>query len=279
MALPDQLKGITGVPRADGVFQEIRATIWFPGSPSYTTVEERCVHVWDERATEAFETLKKAMVTLPVLALPDFSLPFVIETDASGTGLGAVLSQNQRPIAYFSHTLSNHARAKSVYERELMAVVLAVQRWRPYLLGQKFLVRTDQQALKHLLEQRVIQPEYQRWISKLLGYDFEIQYRPGLENKAADALSRIPLTVQLAALSAPAIIDVDIIRAEVAADPHLAQVIAKLEEDEDSVPKFSRHQGMLRYKGRMVISKSSKLIPTILHMYHDSVLGGHSGFL
>lgn len=82
----------------------------------------------------------------------------------------AVLVQNKQPIAYYSHTLVVRDRAKPVYERELMAVVMAVQRWRPYLLGRKFLVKTDQRSLKFLLEQRVIQPQYQKWISKLLGY-------------------------------------------------------------------------------------------------------------
>lgn len=127
-------------------------------------------------AQVAFEGLKRAMITLPVLTLSDFTKPFIIETDASGTGLGAVLMQNQQPIAYYSHTLSERNRTKSVYERELMAIVYSIQRWRPYLLGQRFTVRTDQQALKHLLEQREVQPEYQKWIYKLLGYDFEIQY-------------------------------------------------------------------------------------------------------
>ena len=69
-------------------------------------------------------------------------------------------------------------RARPVYERELMAVVLAVQRWRPYLLGRTFIVKTDQQSLKFLLEQRVIQPQYQRWIAKFLGYSFEVVYKP-----------------------------------------------------------------------------------------------------
>ena len=92
------------------------------------------------------------MMTLPVLALPDFNVSFDIESNASGYGFRVVLVQNQRPIAYYSHTLAVRDRVKPVYERELMAVVMAVQRWRPYLLGKKFLVKTDQRSLKFLLE-------------------------------------------------------------------------------------------------------------------------------
>lgn len=110
----------------------------------------------------AFEGLKRAMVTLLVLTLFEFAKRFVTETDASGTRLGVVLMQNQHPIAYFSHTLSERNKTKSVNERELMAIVYSIQRWRPYLLGQRFIVRTDQQALKHILEQRAVQPKYQK---------------------------------------------------------------------------------------------------------------------
>jgi hypothetical protein len=77
----------------------------------------------------------------------------------------------------------------STYERELLSLVTAVQKWRPYLLGQSFRVKTDQQALKFLLEQRAGTISQQRWISKLLGYDFVIEYKKGKENKVADALS------------------------------------------------------------------------------------------
>ncbi|TYJ96605.1 transposon Tf2-1 polyprotein isoform X1 [Cucumis melo var. makuwa] len=103
---------------------------------------------WSDEVQKAFEKLKTMMMTLPTLALSDFNLPFEIETDASRYNIEA---QANIPISFFSHTLPMRDQAKLVYERELMVVVLAVQRWRPYLLGRKFVVKTDQCSLKFLL--------------------------------------------------------------------------------------------------------------------------------
>ena len=217
-------------------------------------------------------------MALPILALPDFNAPFEVDTDASGYGVGAMLMQNKRPIAFYSHTLALRDRAKPVYERELMAVVLTVQRWRPYLLGRTFIVKTDQRSLKFFLEQRVIQPQYQKWIAKLLGYSFEVVYKPGLENKAANALSRVPPTVHLNQLTAPTLVDIKVIREEVNKDDYLQDIINRIQREE-KVKNYTLQQGILRYKGRLVIAKNSSLIPIIMHTYHDSVLGGHSGFL
>ncbi|KAA0054555.1 Retrovirus-related Pol polyprotein from transposon 297 family [Cucumis melo var. makuwa] len=105
---------------------------------------EKRLFEWTHESHEAFEKLKLAIMTLLILALPDFSLPFEIETDASRYGVGVVLTQNNKPNAYFSQTLVKKDRAKPIYEQDLMAVALAVQRWCPYLLGRKFVVKTDQ---------------------------------------------------------------------------------------------------------------------------------------
>ena len=145
-----------------------------------------------------FERLKKAMVTVPVFAISVFSKSFALETDAFGKGIGAVLLQEGKPIAFMSQKLSERAQAKSVYERELMAIVLAIQRWRHYLLGQRFTVYTDQKSLKFLLDQRIGGEEQQKWVTKLLEYKFEIKYKARSDNRVADALSR---KFQFAAIS------------------------------------------------------------------------------
>lgn len=159
-----------------------------------------------------------------------------------------------------------------------MAIVLAVQRWRHYVLGRKFLIRTDQSSLQNLMEQTEIWPQYQRWVTKLLGYDFDIEYKSGKYNKVADALSRQGPLGELSNSSPPTIIDIEVIQRVVENDPKL-QNINELVDDPLSHPKFSVHQGQLLYKGRLVLSPSSTLILTILHTYHDSVMGGHLGVL
>ncbi|XP_010541181.1 PREDICTED: uncharacterized protein LOC104814705 [Tarenaya hassleriana] len=240
---------------------------------------------WSEDASSAFRKLKQAMTSAPVLGLPDFREDFVVETDASGFGIGAVLMQKHRPIAFFSQALSERERLKPVYERELMAVVLSIQRWRHYLLGRSFLVCTDQKALKFLLEQREVSMEYQRWLTKLLGYDFQIVYRPGVENKAADGLSRMPHNTILEptcmglAITIPRNIQLVEVEKEIGEDSDLKEIVSKLKEGETKVGKYHLLQGMLRYKNRLVVSKHSSFIPTILAEFHDSKMGGHSGVL
>ncbi|KAD7476965.1 hypothetical protein E3N88_00101 [Mikania micrantha] len=127
----------------------------------------------------AFNWLKQALSSTPVLKFPDFTKPFVVECDASSDGVGAILSQDDHPIAYFSKGFSLYDHFKYAYDRELLALALAVQKWTHYLLGRHFVVRIDHYTLKFLLEQRITTPEQQRLLLKLMPFDFSICHKAG----------------------------------------------------------------------------------------------------
>lgn len=124
---------------------------------------------WDADAAAAFTMLKQAMTTTPILAMPNFNEPFTIETDASRDGIGAILTQQGRPIAYMNRVLGVTKRTWSIYAKEMLAIVEAIRTWRPYILGQKFFILTDHRNLKYFLEQRVATSEQQKWVAKLFG--------------------------------------------------------------------------------------------------------------
>lgn len=108
--------------------------------------------------------------------MPNFSQLFEVHTDVSDFGIGAVLVQEGRPLAYLSKALGHKKLAWSVYLKEMVAVLEVIRVWRPYLMGRKFRIVTDQQPLKHMLEQKIITPEQQKFVTKLMGYDFKILY-------------------------------------------------------------------------------------------------------
>ncbi|WVZ49645.1 hypothetical protein U9M48_000985 [Paspalum notatum var. saurae] len=116
-------------------------------------------------------------------------VPFVVDCDASGSGFATVLHQGSGPIAFFSRPFAARHLKLAAYERELIGLVQAVRHWRPYLWGRQFVVRTDYFALKFLLDQRLSTVPQHHWISKLFGFDFTVEYRPGRFNVVADALS------------------------------------------------------------------------------------------
>jgi hypothetical protein len=146
---------------------------------------------WSDAANVAFINLKSAMSTLPLLSLSDFTIPFEVTTDASLTAVGAVLSKNSKPLAFFSKKLNPRLSASSTHVRELYAVTEAIKKWRQYLLGSTFKIFTDHKSLKSLMTQTIQIPEQQKWLTKNLGYTYEIHYKPGKENVVADALSRV----------------------------------------------------------------------------------------
>lgn len=135
--------------------------------------------VWTPFAEESFHRLKSAMTSAPILRLPDFTKTFYIETDASDFGVGAVLLQDKMPIAFFSKKLGPRRRVTSTYHKELYAIVKVVQKWRQYLLGREFVIRSDQKSLRELLQQVIQTPDQQLYVRKLMGYKFRIEYKTG----------------------------------------------------------------------------------------------------
>ena len=125
--------------------------------------------VWSAQAMQAFEKLMELMSSTPVLALPDFLKVFVVEVDASRYGIGAVLMQENHPIAYISKAFNKQQQSYSTYEKKLLGVVFAVQRWRHYLLNRHFFVRTDHYNLKYILDQRWTTNFQQKMVSKIDG--------------------------------------------------------------------------------------------------------------
>jgi len=233
---------------------------------------------WDSTATKAFEKLKEVMTSAPVLALPDFDQPFEIETDASSCGIGAVLQQNRHPIAFISKKLGPRWQKLSVYEKELLAIVFAVQKWEQYLIGRPFVIKTDQKSLKHLLEQRISTPFQQFWLAKLMGFDYIIQYKSGTENIVADALSRVQGTEFL--LMALSTINSDLltlIEQGWSNDPILSDIIQQKQCNPAAFPKYQLVGGQLRRKGKLVIGNDPGLRQKILQWIHASPTGGHSG--
>ncbi|CAL9221332.1 unnamed protein product [Arabidopsis halleri] len=233
---------------------------------------------WSEAAAESFERLKQVLCEAPVLALPQFNKPFVVETDACGEGIGAVLMQEGHPLSYISRHLKGKQLHLSIYEKELLAVVFAVQKWRHYLLSSHFIIKTDQRSLKYLLEQRLNTPIQQQWLPKLLEFDYEIQYKQGKDNIAADALSRVEGAEVLH--MAMSVLDCDLmqrIKASYDTDFVLKEIVESLKGDPQAKKHFSWVQGVLRRKSKIVIPADKKLKDDILQWLHCSGSGGHSG--
>lgn len=157
-----------------------------------------CGDAWSADCEKSFTELKACLVRAPVLAFANFSLPFILEVDASHSGLRAVLSQEQggkvRPIAYASRSLHPAERNYSSMKLEFVAMKWAmVEKFKEYLWGNKCVVWTDNNPLSHLESAKLGATE-QHWVAELSAFDYRVRYRPGRTNKNADALSRPPDT-------------------------------------------------------------------------------------
>lgn len=244
--------------------------------PLTVLLKKGSLFVWTSDHDLAFNTLKRALISAPVLSLPDFSTPFVVETDASDDGVGAVLMQNGHPLAFLSKALGPRSRGLSTYEKEYLAVILAVQQWRAYLQHSEFTILTDHKSLSQLNEQRLHTPWQHKVFTKLLGLHYKILYRPGTDNRVADALSRC-VQGELQAISVVVPKWLSEVQSSYLNDAEAQDLLAKLSIDPLAVPHFTLKDGLLRYKTRIWLGADAQLHHRILSALHCSAMGGHSG--
>lgn len=233
---------------------------------------------WTHIAHLAFDNLKYAMSTTLVLALPDFEQVFILETDASGVGMRAVLMQHNHPINFFSKKFCPKLLLASTYVRELHAIIIVVKKWRTYLLGRKFSIHTDQRSLKELMTQVIQTSEQQYYLAKLLGYIYEIVFKPSSANRVADTLSRVHETSEtLLGLTIPHFTYVDKLKELYSIDPKLSYLVAKVQQQPTQHSHFQMKQGILFYKGKIFLTPSSSFCSLLLDEFHCSSIGGHAG--
>jgi hypothetical protein len=145
---------------------------------------------WSDSQEVAFRTLKHKLTHAPLLQLPDFNKVFELECDASGIGLGAVLLQEGKPVAYFSEKLSGASLKFSTYDKELYALVLSLHTWQQYLWHREFIIHSDHEALKHIRTQTNLNCRHAKWVEFIESFPYIIKHKNGKDNVIADALSR-----------------------------------------------------------------------------------------
>ncbi|XP_052181971.1 uncharacterized protein LOC127794765 [Diospyros lotus] len=187
------------IPRLDDMLDELHGSyrLVFLGfvvvsslaAPLTKVIKKHVGFKWGNEQEKAFSLLKEKLTNAPLLALPNFAKTFEIECDASGIGIGAVLMQEGRPIAYFSEKLSGAALNYPTYDKEMYALIRALETWQ-HLWPKEFVIHTDHESLKHIKGQHKLNKRHAKWVEFIETFPYVIKYKQGKENIVADALSR-----------------------------------------------------------------------------------------
>ncbi|KAF8045500.1 hypothetical protein N665_4790s0001, partial [Sinapis alba] len=199
---PEKIRAIQGWPRPKNA-TEVRSFLGLAGyyrkfvkgfaslaQPMTQLTGKDAKFVWSDECEKCFSALKEMLTNAPILVLPEAHQPYMVYTDASITGLGCVLTQHSKVIAYASRQLKKHEGNYLTHDLEMAAVVFALKIWRAYLYGAKVQILTDHKSLKYIFTQPELNLRQRRWMEFVVDYDLEIAYHPGKANLVADALSR-----------------------------------------------------------------------------------------
>ncbi|KAK1602150.1 hypothetical protein QYE76_017193 [Lolium multiflorum] len=229
--------------------------------------------VWGKAQQKAFDELKKRLTEAPLLVLPDFSKTFEIECDASGLGIGGVLMQNGKPVAYYSEKLDGARLNYPIYDKELYALVRVLEVWQHYLWPKEFIIHSDHESLKYLKSQHTLNKRHAKWVEFIESFPYVIKYKKGKDNVVADALSR-KLTLLLTRLDFH-VLGLDEIKEQYASDTFFGPIFAKC-SIEKGIDDFYLHQGFL-FKGNKLCVPMSSLRLLLLQESHGGGLMGHFG--
>jgi hypothetical protein len=276
---PSNLKQLRGFLELAGYYRKFIRGFGAICKPLTNLLRKHAQFLWTPQEQASFTALKQALVEAPVLALPDFSKEFVLETDACDRGIGAVLMQQGHPVAFLSKALGPKNQALSTYDKECLAILLAIDRWRSYLQHQKFTIRTDQRSLVHLDDHRISTPIQQKAYFKLMGFTYQVVYKKGTENRAADALSRRPADEHCLALSTVMPRWLETVIEGYKKNPQAQKLLTELSLVKSNDKGYSLHDGVIRYKGRVWLGAHKEAHDAVLQALHNSGLGGHSGTL
>ncbi|KAA3470790.1 DNA/RNA polymerases superfamily protein [Gossypium australe] len=243
---------------------------------------------WSERCKKSFDQLKTLLMEAPVLVQPESGKEFVIFSDASLNGLGCVLMQEGKVVAYTLGQLKSHERNYLTHDLELAAIVFALKIWCHYLFGEKCHVYSGHKSLKYLMTQKDLNLRQRRWLELLKDYELVIDYHPGKANVVADAVSRKSLFALRAMNADIAMTDDGVIIVELKARPLFVQQIREAQEVDDDLKAKRSHygscadsdfqidaEGCLRLKNRICVPKNPKLIRMICNEAHNSRLSIH----
>jgi RNase H-like domain found in reverse transcriptase/Reverse transcriptase (RNA-dependent DNA polymerase)/Integrase zinc binding domain/Integrase core domain len=226
---------------------------------------------WENEQQIAFDTLKDRLSSAPILVLPDFNKAFEIECDASGKGIGAVLLQEKKPVAYFSEKLHGAQLNYSTYDKELYALVRALETWQHYLLSKEFVIHSDHDSLRHLKGQSKLNKRHAKWVEFIESFPYMIQYKKGKENVVADALSR---RYNLLSTLSSKLLGFEHIKELYVHDVDFGNVYHACVDS--AFNDFYRHDGFLFKKNKLCVPRSS-IREVLVHESHCGGLMGHFG--
>ncbi|KAK1681376.1 hypothetical protein QYE76_042224 [Lolium multiflorum] len=229
--------------------------------------------VWGKAQQKAFDELKKRLTEAPLLALPDFAKTFEIECDASGLGIGGVLMQNGKPVAYYSEKLDGARLNYPIYDKELYALVRVLEVWQHYLWPKEFVIHSDHESLKYLKSQHNLNKRHAKWVEFIESFPYVIKYKKGKENVVADALSR-KITLLLTRLEFH-ILGLEEIKELYPSDVFFGPIFAKCSVDH-GFDDFYLHDGYL-FKANKICIPESSLRKLLLQESHGGGLMGHFG--